>query len=172
MKDFKIYFNPSVAIVQLAFSIFCGVMTCVIIFLLYRDFNTNGPKEYLAILFAAAFFGAFFYKFFKTFVTTTKNYLITDSFIQEFNLLTLKTKTIEKQDIKGFSTSVIPYRIGNFKQIIIYLKDGSKIEMMQFAHTKYKKIKPALDSKKYFYLGHEAYNFKWINSRVYKYDNN
>lgn len=171
MKDFKIYFNPLVAIARLTFSISCGGMTCLIIYLLYRDYNTNGLKEYLAILLGAAFFGALFHMFFKSFITTTKNYLITDNFIQEFNLLTFKTKTIEKKDINGFSTSVIPYRIGNFKQIIIYMKDGSKIEMMQFAYVKYKKIKPTLDAKKYNYLGHEAYVWKWLNSRVYKYDN-
>ncbi|MDP2174721.1 MAG: hypothetical protein Q8K70_02295 [Bacteroidota bacterium] len=108
--------------------------------------------------------------FFKAFITTTKNYLITDQTIEEFNVLTLKTKTIYKDDIKGFSTSKVPYRIWDFKQIIIYLKDGTKIDIMQFAYFNFKKIKPTLVNKKYNYFGHEPYIWKWFNSRVYRYD--
>ena len=84
--------------------------------------------------------------------------------------MTLKTKTIYKDNIKGFSTSKVPYRIWNFKQIIIYLKDGTKINIMQFAYFNFNKIELTLVEKKYNYLGHEKYIWKWVNRRVYKYD--
>ena len=170
MNDFKTYFNPLVPIGRLAFSIFFAGLTCFIIYLLFRDFKTNGLKKYFTILLGATIFGVIFQQFFKGFITTTKNYLITDQTIKEFNILTFKTKTIDKNDIKGFSTSVVPYRIWNFKQVIIYLKDGTKIDIMQFAYFNFKKIKPTLVDKKYNYLGHETYIWKWVNSRVYKYD--
>ena len=116
MNDFKTYFNPLVPIGRLAFSIFSGGLTCFVIYLLFRDFNTNGLKQYLAIILGATIFGAIFQMFFKAFITTTKNYLITEQTIEEFNLLTLKTKTIYKDDIKGFSTSLVPYRIWYFEK--------------------------------------------------------
>src|SRR5690606_10659624 len=157
MNEFKTYFNPLVPIGRLAFSIFFGGLTCFIIYLLFRDFKTNGIKEYLYMLLGATVFGAIFQMFFKAFITRTKNYLITNQTIEEFNILTLKTKTIHKDDIKGFSTSKIPYRIWDFKQVIFYLKDGTKIDIMQFAYFNFRKIKPTLIDKKYNYLGDEPY---------------
>jgi len=170
MNDFKTYFNPFVAIGRLAFSIFFCGLTCLLIYLMFRDFKINGLKQYLTILLGVTIFGTVFQIFFKAFITTTKNYLITDKTIEEFNLLTFSRKTIYKDDIKGFSTSKVPYRIWNFKQIIIYLKDGTKISLMQFAYFNFKKIKPILVDKKYNYLGHEPYIWKWFDSRVYRYD--
>ena len=75
MNDFKTYFNPLVPIGRLAFSIFSGGLTCFVIYLLFRDFNTNGLKQYLSIILGATIFGAIFQMFFKAFITTTKNYL-------------------------------------------------------------------------------------------------
>jgi|SRR5690606_23581421 len=170
MTNFKTYFNPLIAIGRLAFSVFFGGLTFFLIYLLFRDFKTNGLKEYITIILGVTIFGAIFQMFFKALVTTSKNYLITDQTIEEFNVLTLKTKTIHKEDIKGFSTSKVPYRIWDFKQVIIYLKDGTKIDIMQFAYFNFKKIKSTLVDKRYNYLGHESYIWKWVNSRVYKYD--
>ncbi len=170
MDDLKTYFNPLVPIGRLAFSIFFGGLTCYIIYLFFRDFKTNGFKEYFFIILGATVFAVVFQMFYKALITTTKNYIITDQTIKEFNLLTQKTKTIYKDDIKGFSTSTVPYRIWNIKLVIIYLKDGTKIDIMQFAYFNFKKIKPALVDKKYKCLGHEPYIWKWVNSRIYKYD--
>ena len=171
MDNLKTYFNPFVLVGRLAFSLFFGGLTCFIIYLFFRDFKVNGFKENFFIILGAALFTVVFQMFFKTFVTTTKNYLITNQAIEEFNLLTLKTKTIFKNDIKGFSTSTVRYRIWNFEQIIIYLKDGTKINIMQFAYFNFKKIKQTLVDKKYNYFGYEPYIWKWVDSRVYKYDN-
>ena len=42
---------------------------------------------------------------------------------------------------------------------------------MQFAYFNFKKIKQTLVDKKYNYFGYEPYIWKWVDSRVYKYDN-
>ena len=170
MNGFKTYFNPLVAVGRLVFSIFFCGLTCFIVYLLFRDFKTNGLMQFLTILFGATIFGIIFQVFFKAFITTTKNYLINERTIEEFNVLTFKTKIIDKEEIKGFSTSKVPYRIWDFNEIIIYLKDGTKIEIMQFAYFNFKKIKQTLVDKKYNYLGHESYIWKWVNSRVYQFD--
>lgn len=170
MEDLKTYFNPFVPIGRFAFSIFFGFLTCFIIYLFFRDFETNGFKEYCFIILGATTHALLFRMFFKAFITTTKNYLITEQTVEEFNILTQKTKTIYKADIKGFSTSTVPYRIWNFKQVIIYVNDGTRIDIMQFAYFNFNKIKQTLVDKKYTYLGHEPYIWKWVNSRVYKYD--
>jgi hypothetical protein len=170
MTDFKTYFNPLIAVGRLVFSMFFGGMTCFIIYHIFRKFKTTELIQYGGIMLVVVLFGALFQMFFVAFIKTTKNYLIKDNCIEEFNLLTLKTKAIHKEDIKGFSTSIVPYRIWDFKQIIIYLKDGTKIDIMQFAYFNFKNIKPDLIDKNYNYLGDEPYIWKWVNSRVYKYD--
>jgi hypothetical protein len=106
----------------------------------------------------------------KSFLSTTKNYLIKNNSIEEFNYLILSTRIINKSDVKGFSTSIVPYRINNFNQIIIYLADGSKISIMQFSYFNFKKIEPALKENGYKYFGYEPYKWKWFDNRVYGYD--
>ena len=170
MNDFKTFFNPLVPIGRVVFTIaFIGLLS-VLIYFLYVDFETNGLKEYVRVGFGLLLFLTVFYMFFVEFINKTKNYLITDNYIEEFNLLTRRKKIINKDDIKGFSTSKVPYRMHDFKQIIVYLNDGTKIDMMQFAYFNFKKIQPVLIEKGYKYLGHESYRWKWINSRVYLYD--
>lgn len=140
------------------------------IYLAVSEFKANKPRQWFTIIIGTTFFGAIFLMFFKAFITTTKNYLIQDNCIEEFNVLTLRTNRIKKHDIKGFSSSTVPYRIWNFHQIIIYLNDGSKINIMQFAYFNFKDIKPTLVGKNYNYLGHEPYIWKWPDSRVYAFD--
>ncbi|WP_207429505.1 hypothetical protein [Pedobacter sp. SYSU D00535] len=122
------------------------------------------------ILFLSLPFGALFYMYFIVLLKTTKSYIITPDGIEVINLLTFQKTAISKKEILGFSTSEIPYKIGNFKEILIYLKNGDKIDLMQFAYFNFKKIEPALIDKRYDFLGYEPYIWKWVNSRVYKFD--
>ncbi len=108
--------------------------------------------------------------YFIVLLKTTKSYIITPDGIEVINLLTFQKTAISKKEILGFSTSEIPYKIGNFKEILIYLKNGDKIDLMQFAYFNFKKIEPALIDKRYDFLGYEPYIWKWVNSRVYKFD--
>lgn len=170
MNDLKTCFNPVIALGRLALSLFFLSLTCLIIYRAVSDYETNGIKQWFTLLIGAALFAAMFHMFFKAFIATTKNYLIQDNSIEEFNVLTFGTKTINKGDIKGFSTSTVRYRIWNFHQIIIYLIDGTKIDIMQFAYFNFKDIKPTLLGKNYKYLGDEPYIWKWPNSRVYTFD--
>ncbi|MGG7034391.1 MAG: hypothetical protein ACI7YS_04245 [Flavobacterium sp.] len=104
-------------------------------------------------------------------IKAIKTYSIKNDSIEVFNMLTSKTKSIDKDAIKGFSTSVIAYGIWEIDEIIIYLKDGAKISIMQIAQSNFKDIKSALLDKNYNYLGSELpYNVSLYN-RIYKYDN-
>ena len=170
MENFKTYFNPIIPIGRLIFALFFLSLFIMMFYALFRDFQTSGFKEYLMIFLGIVFFGAVAEMFITPFLTATKNYAIDDRVIKEFNFLTFEAKVIPKEMVKGFSTSKIQYRIWNFKQIIIYLKDGSKIDLMQFAYFNFKEIKPLLIEKGYPYLGHEPYVWKWPNSRRYQYD--
>ncbi len=170
MENFKTHFNPIIPTGRLIFALFFLILFLMMFYALFRDFQAMGFKEYLVVFLGIVFFGAFAEMFITPLLTTTKNYVIDDKVIKEFNFLTFKSKTIPKEMVKGFSTSKIPYRIWNFKQVIIYLKDGSKIDMMQFAYFNFKEIGPLLIEKEYDYLGHESYIWKWPNRRRYKYD--
>ena len=171
MNDFRMSFNPLIPLGRFLGSLFFVAMIFINNYLFFRDFKANDIKELLPIILMTIFMGLAFQMVFRPLITSTKNYIIRDNAIEEYNFLTFSTRTIDKNEIKGFSTSIIPYNnIPNFKQIIIYLKDGSKIDLMQYAYFNFKKIKPALIDKKYIYLGHEPYVWKWVNSRVYKYD--
>ncbi len=162
MKDFKTRFNPLIPLGRL------GVFSFYMY--LFRTLTRNESDKYLIIILGLSLFGIIYFTLIKPFVKTTKNYLIKDNSIEEFNLLTSKTKSIDKNEIKGFSTSIFPYRIWEFKEIIIYLKDGAKINIMQFAYFNFKNIETTLIDKKYNYLGQEPYEWNLFKGRIYKYD--
>ena len=95
---------------------------------------------------------------------------MTNSHLTVTDILKLKTERIEKGNIKGFSDSEIEYRIGTFKQLIIYHADNRKFEIMQFEQFNFKQIKPTMIDFGYSYLGHEPYTWKFIDSRVYYFE--
>ncbi len=57
-----------------------------------------------------------------------------------------------------------------FKQVIIYLNDGTKLDLMQFNFFNFKCIKQALIDLQYTYLGYESYKWKWFDDRYYRFD--
>lgn len=171
MEDFKTQFNLFIPIGRLFTSLF---LIGVYVFMIY-DFNTSerhsSEEKYTGYFLGTIVLLLLFWMFFKQFLRTTKSYTITESEIREFNFLTLSTKIIHKDEVKGFSTSVIPYlRGGDFKQILIYLENGKKIDLMQFAYFNFKKIRPALVERGYEYLGHEEYVWLFPDNRRYKFD--
>ena len=108
--------------------------------------------------------------FARQLLRTTKTYLFTNNGIQEYNYLTFSSRYIQRNDIKGFSSSSIPYKLTPFKQVIIYLNDGTKLDLMQFNFFNFKRIKQALIDLQYTYLGYESYKWKWFDDRYYRFD--
>lgn len=170
MNEFKTKLNPFIPIGRLAISIVVFGLICFLINRVLFENKTHEVEKYIGFLLLALFFLLLIQIYLKEFITKTKSYIITGQLIKEYNFLTKKTKIIKKEDIKGFSRSKIPYQIWNFKQIIIYLKDGSKIDLMQFAYFNFEQIEPFLIENKYRFFGYEPYNWKWFNSRVYTFD--
>jgi hypothetical protein len=168
--DFKAYFNPIVSIFRLLFSLAFAGLACFIIYLFFKDTSSHGNPYFAGKLLCIAVSGILFLVFFKALLSSAKTFRITGQHIQQFNYFTFSSTTIDKNEIKGFSTSETRYRLGNFRQVIIYLKNGKKINLMQFSYFNFRNIQPALIENGYNYFGYEPYKWKWFNNRVYKYE--
>lgn len=168
--DFKTSFNPLVPIGRL----FLFATLALPFFLFYEIYHNRAFQniDHVAgIVFISLICLLIVFIFFKEFLKQTKNYVFRENEIEVFNFLTLGRRIIKKEEVKGFSVSFIPYRrLGKSKQIIIYMHDGSHIELMQFCYFNFKKIKTALQEKNYPFLGSETYVWKWFNSREYRFD--
>lgn len=171
MSDFKTKINPLVPFGRLFTSLFFVVVTFyIIIYRLFHDFSSNTVFETLKNVLGVAFCGFMVLFWIRIFIKRTKTYTITDNEILEYNYLKFSTRIIKKDDIKGFSASVVPYNIWDFKQFIIYLKGGTKIDIMQFEYFNFSDVDIILIKKGYDFLGVEPYEWKWFDRREYKYD--
>jgi len=83
--------------------------------------------------------------------------------------ITRTKKDLKAKDIKGFSVSVYPIKVWNFKSIILYFENGQKAELPQFLYFNFKKIPEALESLDIKNFGHEPFRWKGLDSRHYKY---
>lgn len=92
-----------------------------------------------------------------------------DSLIITDHLL-FKRRVLRGDDIKGFSLSEYPLRGMKVKSILLYLSTGEKIEFPQFMFFNFKSLAPSLQESGITFLGEEPYIWKWVDSRVYKYD--
>jgi hypothetical protein len=92
-----------------------------------------------------------------------------DSLIITDHLL-FKRRVLRGNDIKGFSLSEYPLRGMKVKSILLYLSNGEKIELPQFLFFNFKNLAPSLQENGITFLGEEPYIWKWVDSRVYKFD--
>ena len=157
MNPFKTSFNFLIPVLRIAFVLFF-VGACAFIFDA-RSLMLLGIGGIVLIAVA------------RGFIKTTKNYTITEKYIEEKNYLTMSTECIDKSEIKGFSSSYQKYRFWDFEMLIIYLVNGKKIHLVQHTYFNFKDIEPALLACKYTYLGHEPYSNEIGIGRVYKFDN-
>ena len=170
MEEFKTHFNPVIAVFRALFLLLIIGVICFFIFLLVTNSIEFSSHNIFVLLFFLVLCGSFFYIILHALIKSTKSYRIKESGLDVYNIITLTLTSLDKNDIKGFSTSVVPYRIWNFKQITIYIKDGRKFELMQFEFFNFKKISESLIERNYEFLGQEPYIWKWFDSRVYKYE--
>jgi hypothetical protein len=170
MKEFKTNLNPLIPLIRFIGVLIFGLILIKIFYAFFRNLTENSSREYLILFVGIPLIGYLFYVFLRGFLRSTKSYFLDNFSLRVFNLLTFRTEKISKENIKGFSTSEIPYRISTFKQIIIYLIDGRKLELTQFEYFNFKKIESALLYNDYNFLGHELYVWKFLDSRVYHFD--
>lgn len=169
MNDLKTQLNLLIPIGRLFLSLFGGLNIFLFLPSFICDFKINEFSKYIPFVLVLFVLGIIIFIFIKPFVKTTKSYTIKSDSIEEFNFLTFKKKSIDKENIKGFSTSLLQYGIWKFDEIIIYLKDGSKINIAEFTYFNFSKIKPTLIDKNYKYFGFELLEDGWFY-RNYKYD--
>lgn len=171
-QEFKPKFNFLVPIFRLIYCVFLlgiTVMFAYHLVLSIMDTERN-PIEIGAFLLGLMLFYSYSHVITKSFFLQTKKIAVTKDFLKEINFLRNTSRLITKEDIIGFSTSVIPYKIGSFSQIIVYLKNNEKIELLQFCYFNFKEIEPILLNCGYKHLGFEIYRWKWFDSRHYKYE--
>lgn len=171
-QEFKPRFNFLIPIFRLTYCIFLSGLTVIFAYSLVLSIldTERDPIEIGGILLGLILFFSYSHIITKSFFNQTKKIAVTKDFLKEINYLRDTTRFITKEDIIGFSTSVIPYKIGRFSQIIVYLKNNEKIELMQFCYFNFKEIEPVLLNCGYKYLGFEIYRWKWFDSRHYKFE--
>lgn len=147
-----------------------GALLTRIFYVCFTNFGTDTTRAIWIFIIGVPIVGTLFYIPLKGLFKNSKIYSVTNSHLTVTDILKLKTESIGKDNIKGFSDSRIEYRIGTFKQLIIYLSDNRKFEIMQFEQFNFKKIKPTMIDLGYRYLGSEPYTWKWFDSRVYYFD--
>lgn len=98
------------------------------------------------------------------------NFFLYNDRITMKNVISGKETDILIQEIKGYSLSNYPTKIRDFKEIIIYLKNGKKIELPQFLFFNFKDLMQSLNMSDINFLGHENFKWKFLDSRVYQYE--
>ena len=136
----------------------------------------TGKLDWVKIIFGipAGLFilGFFVYRFVKLLLTERMNILLENDQLILKDALTSALKNFDKKEIKGFSSSIYQTKIWNFKAIIIYFTNETKIEFPQFLYWNFKEIKSELESNDITYLGEEPYRWKWFDTRYYLFDKN
>ena len=141
-----------------------------ILYFSFTHFQTDTTRTFWIFLIGVPIAGFLLYIPLKGLISNSKIYSFSMDNLVVTDIVRFKTETVAKQMIKGFSDSKIEYRIGTFKQIIIYLVDNRKFEIMQFEQFNFKKIKKGLIDYGYEYFGSEPYQWKFPDSRHYKFE--
>lgn len=110
------------------------------------------------------------YRFLKL-LRTQRNILIFEKNHLKIIDAVFKTeRAIHTSEIKGFSLTTYPTKGWDFKEILIYLSNGEKIELPQFLYWNFKDIKPGLELNGLRFLGFEKFRWKFFDSRHYEFD--
>ncbi len=171
MNYFKARLNPFTALLRIFYLIFVAGIITLITSLYINDFSKAHITEHILVAPVILVLLLLLLKRVQRFISTTKEYIIGDDNIKVINFIK-SSETIGKDAIKGFSTTVVKYRLWDFDEIIIYLKDGKKISLMQYAYFNFKEIKQELENRKYYYMGEEPpfLSIIGVYYRTYKFD--
>ena len=143
---FKTRINP---IIPLLRTILVLLFLALVVLIIYRvgqdilrdDFDFG--KIFFGMI-GLLVFGTISFLFARTLCVESIRLTVDKDQIVVENLFTRRTKVYKSAEIKGFVFSKAPYRLWNFKKIIIHLDNKNKIELMQFAYVDFEKIKESL----------------------------
>ena len=110
------------------------------------------------------------YRFLKLLRTQRKILSFENNYLKVIDAIFKSERLIDKSEIKGFSLTTYPTKVWDFKEILIYLTTGEKIELPQFLYTNFKDIKSEFERKGLKFLGHERFRWKFLDSRYYQFD--
>ena len=111
------------------------------------------------------------FKFWRAIWTERFGLIITSDGVIVKDHLLFRSAALRQEEIKGFSLSEYPVRLKGVHSILFYLVNGQKIEFPQFLFLNFKKLTTALEESGITFLGEEPYIWKWVDSRIYKFDN-
>jgi len=110
------------------------------------------------------------YRFLKLLRTQRKVLVFENDHLKVTYAIFKTERIIHKSEIKGFSLTTYPTKVWNFKEILIYLTNGEKIELPQFLYWNFKDFKSGLESNELKFLGFERFRWKFLDSRYYQFD--
>lgn len=172
MDEFKPTFNFIIPIFRLLIILLIGWFTLFFHFTILAQLfhKVLDFKIISSVLFIELIIFTFSFVFIKGFLAQTKNYVFSSNGIEQINFLNFSKKHIRKEDVIGYSTSEVHYKVKTFKQIIIYLKNNDKIEITQFSFIDFRFIEVVLKHNRYHYFGFEPHKWKWLDSRHYQFE--
>lgn len=142
---FETRLNPLIPVGRFMVALFMLGMSAFGVHFLQQ---ANGADR-TGFLFFALFSLCLAFVFSKRLLTQTKIYTISYKEIVVTDYLTFRTYTLLRDEILGYSRSVIWLRVGTFQQITLHLSEKRSLCLPQFSYFNFKRIEPALVESNY-----------------------
>lgn len=174
MKSIKTYPNILWLILNLSFLSFFGMMILVCfewIFELigyFKNSQENKIGMIFLLLFITPLFIYYYYQLSNQFIFIKIN----PNQIVIYQLLKLKVKKINVEEIRGYSKSVMAYGTAptyNSKSIVIYTENNNQFEIIKIFNLNFSAFENELKKTDIKYLGQESYSTEKMYKRKYKY---
>ncbi|MEG0848310.1 MAG: hypothetical protein RSD71_00940 [Flavobacterium sp.] len=171
MKLFKTQFNYLILVGRFILMLFFGTLSVFLMYLIIEKLKLQSySNEVLQLVLFNFILMYLTYHFVVIICKQSYNFEIEESNIFKISIFSDKKELLKTDQIKGFSTSIYPIKVWNFKSIILYLKNGKKLELPQFLYFNFNEIENKLIENSVIKLGHEKYKWKFFDSRHYQYE--
>ena len=171
MKLFKTRFNYLILVGRFILMLFFGTLSVFLMYLIIEKLKLQSySNEVLQLVLFNFILMYLTYHFVAIICKQSYNFELEEGNIFKISILSDKKELLKTDQIKGFSTSIYPIKVWNFKSIILYLKNGKKLELPQFLYFNFNEIENKLIENSVIKLGHEKYKRKFFDSRHYQYE--
>lgn len=171
MRSFKTRFNYLILVGRFILMLFFGTLSVFLMYLIIEKLKLQGYSNEVLPLALFNFILLYLtYHFIVIIYNQSYNFEIEEHKIFKISIFSGKKELLKTDQIKGFSTSIYPIKVWNFKSIILYLKNGKKLEMPQFLYFNFNEIENKLIENSVTKLGHEKYKWKFFDSRHYEFE--
>lgn len=171
MRSFKTRFNYLILVGRFILMLFFGTLSVFLMYLIIEKLKLQGYSNEVLPLALFNFILLYLtYHFIVIIYNQSYNFEIEEHKIFKISIFSGKKELLKTDQIKGFSTSIYPIKVWNFKSIILYLKNGKKLEMPQFLYFNFNEIENKLIENSVTKLGHEKYKWKFFDSRYYEFE--